>query len=243
LYDGEDEKVSRRYGPVATPHVFIFDKERKLRYVGRIDNGEKIGTATQHDARNALEALLAGKPVRLETTKTFGCSIKWAEKREYVKKDLENLAKKPVSLKMIDEAAVKGISRNDSTKLRVVNVWATWCAPCLAELPDLVLIEQMYRERGFEVITISADDLERKDKVMEVLKEKHVSCQNYIFNRDDKDALSEAVDKEWQGAFPYTLVIAPGGKIIHRQMGEIDVLKLKKAIVGYLGRYFFGPIK
>ena len=41
LYDGENQKVSRAYGPVATPHVFVFDRGRRLRFVGRIDNSEK----------------------------------------------------------------------------------------------------------------------------------------------------------------------------------------------------------
>ncbi len=45
LYDGDSQEMSRAYGPVSTPHVFIFDRERKLRYVGRIDDNERIGQA------------------------------------------------------------------------------------------------------------------------------------------------------------------------------------------------------
>jgi peroxiredoxin len=70
LYDGDDQKVSRAYGPVTTPHVFIFDQQRKLRYTGWIDDAEKIGTAKKHDTRNAIEALLAQKEVPVKTTKT-----------------------------------------------------------------------------------------------------------------------------------------------------------------------------
>ena len=61
LYDGETEAMSRQYGPVATPHVFVFDAERKLRYVGRIDDNENPAKATTHDARDAIEAVLAGQ--------------------------------------------------------------------------------------------------------------------------------------------------------------------------------------
>jgi thiol-disulfide isomerase/thioredoxin len=74
LYDGETSAVSMQYGPQATPHVFIFDHERKLRYTGRIDDGEKPGTAKNHDTRNAIEALINNRPVPVEKTKTFGCS-------------------------------------------------------------------------------------------------------------------------------------------------------------------------
>ena len=62
LYDGESQKTSAAYGVLATPHVFIFDAERKLRYVGRIDDSD-IRAVRSHDTRNAIEALLAGKPV------------------------------------------------------------------------------------------------------------------------------------------------------------------------------------
>ena len=238
LYDGDEQKVAHAYGPVATPHVFIFDKDRRLRYTGRIDNNERIGKATVHDARNAIEALLAGKPVPVEKTKTFGCSIKWSEKRESVIEDLDNLAREPVSLETIDNDGIRKIVNNESKKLRLVNIWATWCGPCVSEFSELVTINRMYRHRDVEVITISSDTPDLNDKVLTFLKEKQASFKNYQFNVDDNYQLIEAVDKDWPGAIPYTLLIAPEGRILHRQMGEIDPLKLRKAIVGYIGRYY-----
>jgi peroxiredoxin len=238
LYDGDEEKAALAYGPVATPHVFIFDKGRKLRYVGRIDNSEKIGTATQHDARNALDALLAGKPVPVEKTRTFGCSIKWSNKREASRKAREDMDKEPVKLAMIDPSGVLALAKNDTKKLLLVNVWATWCAPCLIELPQLVTMYRMYRDREMDMVTISADSVERKDKVLEALTSKHSSCRNFLFSKEEYDALADALDKQWQGGFPYTLLIEPGGKIIYRHNGEIDPMAVKKAIVGYLGRYY-----
>ena len=84
LYDGKTQSVAKAYGPVATPHVFIFDKERKLRYQGRIDDVEKpTKTPNNFDTRNALDELLANKEVTVKTTKVFGCSIKWASKSEW----------------------------------------------------------------------------------------------------------------------------------------------------------------
>jgi peroxiredoxin len=238
LYDGDEQKAGHAYGPVATPHAFIFDKDRRLRYTGRIDNNERIGKATIHDTRNAIEALLAGKPVPVEKTKTFGCSIKWSEKRESVRQDFQNLAREPVSLETINSEGISGIVKNESKKLRLVNIWATWCGPCVNEFSELVTINRMYRHRDVEVITISSDSLDLKDKVLNFLKEKQASFSNYQFNVDDNYQLIDAVDKDWPGAIPYTLLVAPDGKILHRQMGEIDALKLRKAIVAYIGRYY-----
>src|SRR5208337_2939146 len=82
LYDGADQKISNLYGPTATPHVFIFDAERKLRYEGRVDDNPREALVTQRDARLALDALLAGKPVPVAKTPAVGCSTKWMYKEE-----------------------------------------------------------------------------------------------------------------------------------------------------------------
>ena len=97
LYDGETEAMSRQYGPVATPHVFVFDAARRLRFAGRVDDNENPAKATTADARDAILAVLAGKPVPVETTKVFGCSVKWADKRGSVKEGFDKWAQEPVA--------------------------------------------------------------------------------------------------------------------------------------------------
>ena len=239
LYDGETEAMSRQYGPVATPHVFVFDAERKLRFVGRVDDGENPAKVTTHDTRNAIEAVLAGKPVPVETTKVFGCSVKWSDKRPWVKEGYEEWAQEPVTLETIDEAGVRAQVRNEGgKKLRLLNVWATWCGPCVIEFPDLVSLHRIYRGREFEVVTVNADDAAKREKALEFLKTQQASTRNFAFDKGDPYALIEAVDPKWQGALPHTIVVAPGGEVIYRSEGAFDTLKLRKAIVGWLGRYF-----
>ena len=212
LFDGEHETMANAYGPVATPHVFIFNKERKLQYQGRIDDVEKpTGTPNNKDAQNAIDALLAGKEVAIKTTKVFGCSIKWAEKENLVAKADSEWALHPVNLEMIDEAGVKELLKNNSDKLRLINVWATWCGPCLNEFPSFVTINRMYRDRDFEFISISADNPAKKDRVLKTLKNLHAANTNYLFSVDDKYKLIEAVDPNWSGALPYTVLVEPGG--------------------------------
>jgi peroxiredoxin len=241
LYDGDDQKIALAYGPVATPHIFIFDKARKLQYNGRIDDVEKpTGTPKNIDARNAIEAMLAGKPVPVPATKTFGCSMKWAAKEDNVKKEQTAWAKEPVTLETIDEAGLKELIQNKTDKLRLINVWATWCGPCVTEFPDFMVMHHMYRRRDFEFISISADNPDKKDKALKFLQGKFASNKNYIFNVEDKYKLIEAVDPKWQGALPYTILVEPGGKIVYSQQGPIDPAKMKKLIVEnkYVGRYY-----
>ncbi|WP_276501517.1 redoxin family protein [Terrimonas pollutisoli] len=241
LYDGDKQSMSNAYGPVVTPHVFIFDKQRKLRYQGRIDDVEKPGkTPNHHDTRNALDELLQNKEVTNPTTKVFGCSIKWADKNDWVKKGFQDWAKEPVSLELIDEAGIKDLLKNNSGKLRLINVWATWCGPCLIEFSEFVTINRMYRERDFEFISICLDDTARKQKALNFLKSRQASNKNYLFNIDNKYALIEAVDPNWQGALPYTLIVEPGGKIFYAKQYLIDPAKMKKMIVDHplIGRYY-----
>src|SRR6516225_2107006 len=77
LYDGETQAVSRKYGPIATPHVYVFDQQRILRYTGHVDNNPREKLVTVRDARNAIDAVLAGKPVGVEATAVIGCVTKW----------------------------------------------------------------------------------------------------------------------------------------------------------------------
>lgn len=75
----KEQKVANAYGGECTPHVFVFDKERKLRYMGRIDdNWRDLKAVKSHDLRNALDDLLAGRDVKVPKTHAIGCSIKWA---------------------------------------------------------------------------------------------------------------------------------------------------------------------
>jgi peroxiredoxin len=237
LYDGETQDTSAAYGALATPHVFIFDQDRKLRYAGRIDDGE-VKEPKSHDARNALDALLAGKPVPVETTRVFGCSTKWADKRDSARQSLEKWNAEPVEVKPIGPEELNRLIHSPGPNYRLINVWATWCVPCVEELPKLVEINRMYRGRKFQVITVSADERENQAAVLETLKKHHVSTSNYLFNSDSRDALFDSVDPQWKGAFPYTILVSPAGEVVYRKHDAFDPAELKKVIVEHLGRTY-----
>jgi peroxiredoxin len=237
LYDGATQQTSLAYGVLATPQVYLFDAQRKLRYVGRIDDSD-VKTVTSHDARNAIDALLAGKDVPVERTRVFGCSTKWSDKRADAAKWLERANAEPVELKPIDEVALERLARNDTGNYVLLNVWATWCGPCVAELPEFVTMNRMYRKRNLQVVMLSMDDLAEKDTALNVLKENHASTTNYISAIATKDRLADTLDKEWQGPVPYTVLIAPGGKIVYRHIGAIEPIEVRKAVVEHIGRTY-----
>jgi thiol-disulfide isomerase/thioredoxin len=141
---------------------------------------------------------------------------------------------------MIDEEGIKDLLKNNSDKLRLINIWATWCGPCVTEFPSFVEINRMYRGRDFEFISISADDPANKEKALKFLQKQQASNKNYIYNNDDKYKMIEAVNPDWEGALPYTILVEPGGKIVYVSKGAINPAELKKMIVDnkFIGRYY-----
>ena len=236
LYDGETETVSRAYGPVATPHVFVFDGERKLRYAGRIDDAERESLVKVRDLRNALDALLAGHQPEVAQTRVFGCSIKWAGKQDDVQKWMDKADQEPVSVELADAAALKALRAGEGSKVRLVNFWATWCGPCVAEFPELVEIFRMYRGREFEFVTVSANYPDERPEVLKFLTKNHASMKNLLWNSTDKNALAESFEPKWEGQLPFTMLLSAKGEVLFQKAGAIDALELKRAIVNALGR-------
>lgn len=139
-------------------------------------------------------------------------------------------------IKLVDTYSQRGvdfvaISPNDPQSIRLDELGYT-------DLGDeLVEINFMYRHRNFELITISADNPDKDEQALEFLRNHHASCNNYLFNSNDKYALIEAVDPNWQGALPYSLLVKPGGELLYAAQGAIDPLEMKRKIVKVLGRY------
>ncbi|MEZ0273399.1 MAG: redoxin domain-containing protein [Roseimicrobium sp.] len=255
LYDGETQAMAMAYGCLATPHIFIFDGKRKLAYKGQLDDSRYADDATvkTHDARNAIDELLAGKPVTVAETRVHGCSTKWLTKKSAVAVDDEKWAKATVDVELIDADGVAALRKNGTKKVRLFNVWATWCAPCVAEFPELAKTARKFGLRDFEMITISMDRPQMKDqakaflekyqaampdKIKASLKAEGRTTNSYLYTGPSPDALVNALDPEWPGPLPHTVLVAPDGSVIWRHNGEIDGEELRAEILKYMGRYY-----
>jgi peroxiredoxin len=207
LYDGETQRTSLAYGVQATPHCFLFDADRKLRYVGRIDDSE-VKTVKSQDLRNAIDALLAGKEVAVPKTNVFGCSTKWKEKAHTLKEEQDEMAAQPVSLSTIDAAGVKAVAANagaDAPKVRVINVWATWCGPCVKALPGVIeTVAQFPKDR---VKLVGVNQGEPADTVKGFL-EAHDWPLSVAMDMQQSVARQYGVD-----GIPHTVVVGPNGKV------------------------------
>jgi peroxiredoxin len=231
LYDGDTQDVSRLYGPTATPHVFVFDQQRRLRYQGRVDSNPREAYAKVPDARNAIEAVLDGRPVPVKTTPTVGCSIKWAYKQALQDAEFRAIEQEPATLQPTSPEELRALRKNASGKTLLVAFWATWCAPCTAEFPELQKTWRMYRKRPFEFVTVSTNYPDEEKGVRRFLESQHASSRNLLFGGMDPYAPMKAFDPEWNAAVPYTVLIGPDGRVLYREQGSIDFLKLRRLIL------------
>lgn len=242
LYDGETQATAMKFGAVATPHIFIFDSERKLRYQGRIDDNQREDLVKAQDARNALDALLAGKPVPVAETKAFGCTTKWLSKASGVDQEWARIQKEPVTVDMVGAEDLKALRANKTDKVTLVRLWSTDCAACTADFFDLETTYRMYRRRAFDLVTISTDPPAKAPAVMDFLKKQYASSPNKQFASADRAALQAAFGEKWNLNAPLTMVLAPGGEVLYRKEGKIDILEVRRHILaampdtsGYIG--------
>ncbi len=234
LYDGETQSVSRAYGPKATPHAFIFDAERRLRYEGRIDNSQRESLVKTQEACMAIDALLAGKPVPVEHTGVFGCSTKWKAKSSGRAAEMKKIEAEPVNLEPAAADALRTLRKNPTGKVLLVNFWATWCGPCLTEFPDLQTTFRMYRRRDFDFVTVSTNLPDEREGVLKVLQKYHATTRNLQFASDDTYVMQAAFDAKWESGVPFTMLIAPDGKVLYQKQGEVDILELRRIILANL---------
>ena len=98
----------------------------------------------------------------------------------------------------------------------------------------------MYKVRDFDLITVSANMPDEKPGVMRMLEKKHATSRNLLFASNDTAALQAAFDPAWDSAVPYTLLVAPDGKILYKNLGTVDILELRRTILANLPSDYIG---
>jgi thiol-disulfide isomerase/thioredoxin len=144
-----------------------------------------------------------------------------------------NLVRPPSEVREIDFEDLKKILQRDplDTRPLLINFWATWCDGCREEFPDLVKIDNDYRKRGLNFLSVTLDDItDIKTAVPDFLKEMKATMPVVLLNVKDPEPAIHAVDEKWDGALPATYLFDKDGKVIYKYFGRIKPEELRSAI-------------
>jgi peroxiredoxin len=227
----EGNKVADAYGAQRTPEIFLIDNEGIVRYHGRIDNSREVRRVNRQDLRAALNELIEGKAVSVTEGKAFGCPIKRSQDAKKIKAGSTKAKSTEPKIAMLKPADFNKYKDAAKGKVLVVNFWATWCGPCVAEFPELVAIDAKYRDKGVKLVGISVDEVaEIKSKVVPFIKEQKAAFDILVQDSDDPEELINLIDKNWQGTLPTTFVFDKQGAIAYTRYGILDRDLLLEAI-------------
>jgi len=234
LYDGETQELAKKFGAVATPHIFVFDGERKLRYQGAIDDNRNRLNVKDKYAENAVEALLAGKPVPVAETRAPGCSTKWlTTSLTGVDEEMKKIQSTPVTLTPIDADALKALRANaDTKKTMLVSFWQTGNKLSEQQFADLQTTYRMYAgsSRPMDMVTVSTDPASKSDAVLTYLKGQYATSTNKQLSTNVA-AAQAAFGLKWNASQPFTVVIGPDGKVLYQKEGALDIYAVRRYIL------------
>jgi thiol-disulfide isomerase/thioredoxin len=140
---------------------------------------------------------------------------------------------KGLSIQQATAEQVLAAVKNAQGHVVLVNIWATWCPPCVEEFPDIMKLYQKYQDRGLKIIFVSADFENQTESAKAFLKEQGVDFATY--QKSGKDmAFINTLDERWSGALPATWVYDASGNQRHFWEGKKDGAHFEKAILDAL---------
>jgi thiol-disulfide isomerase/thioredoxin len=138
-------------------------------------------------------------------------------------------AQELVNISSVDDIAK--IKNENNGKILVFNFWASWCKPCVKELPDLIKLNRDYKDRNIKLIIISLDFKEEVDlKLLPFLKDNNIDFPSYLLDVKDPDDIMNYFDSKWNGGIPATFIFDTSGQLKKFILGAHDYVFFENEI-------------
>jgi thiol-disulfide isomerase/thioredoxin len=141
------------------------------------------------------------------------------------------------ALHTVDESGFQKLVNNHRGKVVLYDFWATWCAGCREEMPKLITLENRLKARGFELVTISADDPEQDADAEKVLREFRAPEPGYRKQAVKDEQFINAIDPKWSGALPALFLYDRNGRRVTSFIGETEPSTIEAAVNKLLAAY------
>ncbi len=137
-------------------------------------------------------------------------------------------------LRLADPAAIRAELDRHRGKVVVLNLWATWCTPCLREIPDLMQLEGELAGRGLALVALGMDD-PAEFAAVEAFRAKHfVAFRSLLRATPDMDAAVSVVDPAWNELLPTTYLIGRDGQVARRIQGKKSLEQFRAEVAPLL---------
>ncbi|MEJ5366921.1 MAG: TlpA disulfide reductase family protein [Bryobacteraceae bacterium] len=133
-----------------------------------------------------------------------------------------------IELKPMDESGYTRLLASYKGKVLLVNFWATWCAPCRKEMPELAALAAKYKSKGLELVTVAIDEESDRRTASEFLDKAKVPPPAYIKNFQNDEKFISMVDSRWSGGLPFTVIYDRAGKKARVFPGELNMKELEE---------------
>ena len=134
--------------------------------------------------------------------------------------------KKEITFNEIDYYGLEKVINKTDDKTYVVNFWATWCVPCVKELPYFEKLNEEYKDKNVEVVLVSLDFPKHFDtKLKTFVNEKQLQSELFALNDMDSNYWIPQVNKDWSGAIPATLIYNKNKREFYEQSFEYEELE------------------
>ncbi len=141
----------------------------------------------------------------------------------------------PKTVEPITPEEFRGLIEHWQGEIVVVNLWATWCIPCIREFPDLSKLQEQYKNRKVRVIGISVDDPEvLETKVKPFVKDRAPSFAIYQIKHTQSDKLVSVLDPAWDEIIPTTYVLDQKGELSVKLVGRRSYEQFEEAVIRLL---------
>ena len=130
----------------------------------------------------------------------------------------------------LDESGFQKLIQANKGNIVLYDFWATWCAPCRAEMPQLVKLQRKLAARGFKLVTISADDPEQAAEAARFIGQAAAPRPAYRKDAKSDEDFINSIDRAWSGALPAMFLYDRNGRRVRSFIGESDPVTIERAI-------------
>ncbi len=228
LYDGEKQEFTRKIGVKITPTVYLYNKNRKLVYVGRIGNHETSRDLDSSDLYKSIKSNQTKETEKFNRTKVFGTSVRFIDDLVLAEQVRKRYADETVKIGYADQRKLKFYLTHLTGKPKLFYIWKASDKQSRENLITISTLYKIFRKRGLKVITVCIAENENNEDAIELLKRAQLSSTNFIIPGNQVSQLTTIMPKDVKSVTPFYRLLGSDGKMRGGGKGNIskDSLRL-----------------